>query len=53
MIYCEKPITNNNKSLNKLKYLIKKHKIKFCAGLNRRFSKEYVALKKKINKKKS
>ncbi len=52
MIYCEKPITNNNKSLNKLKYLIKKHKIKFCAGLNRRFSKEYVALKKKINKKK-
>ena len=26
MIYCEKPITNNNKSLNKLKYLIKKYK---------------------------
>ena len=52
MIYCEKPITNNNKNLNKLKNLIKKNKIKFCVGLNRRFAKEYVNLKKKVNKKK-
>ncbi len=52
MIYCEKPITNNNKNLNNLTNLIKKHKIKFCVGLNRRFAKEYVTLKKKINKKK-
>ena len=52
MIYCEKPITNNNKNLNKLKNLIKKHKIKFCVGLNRRYAKEYVALKKKVYKKK-
>ena len=52
MIYCEKPITNNNNKLDKIKNLVKKHKIKFCAGLNRRFAKEYVALKKKINKKK-
>tara|TARA_B100000886_G_scaffold3853_2_gene2414 strand:- start:2985 stop:3896 length:912 start_codon:yes stop_codon:yes gene_type:complete len=52
MIYCEKPITNNNKNLNKLKNLIKKHKIKFCVGLNRRYAKEYVALKKKLYKKK-
>tara|TARA_B100000674_G_scaffold330916_1_gene276359 strand:- start:600 stop:1511 length:912 start_codon:yes stop_codon:yes gene_type:complete len=51
-IYCEKPITNNNKNLNKIKNLIKKHKIKFCVGLNRRFAKEYVALKKKVYKKK-
>ena len=51
MIYCEKPITNNNNKLAKLKKLIKKHKIKFCVGLNRRFAKEYVALKKKVNKK--
>ena len=51
MIYCEKPITNNNNKLGKLKNLIKKHKIKFCAGLNRRFAKEYVALKKKVSKK--
>ncbi len=51
MIYCEKPITNNNNKLDTLKNLIKKHKIKFCAGLNRRFAKEYVALKKKVNKK--
>ena len=51
MIYCEKPITNNNKSLNKLKNLIKKYKIKFCAGLNRRFAKEYVAIKRKLTKK--
>ena len=52
MIYCEKPITNNNKNLNKIKNLIKKHKIKFCVGLNRRFAKEYIALKKKVNKRK-
>ena len=52
MIYCEKPITNNNKNLNSLENLIKKHKIKFCVGLNRRFAKEYVTLKNKINKKK-
>ena len=52
MIYCEKPITNNNKNLNSIENLIKKHKIKFCVGLNRRFAKEYVTLKNKINKKK-
>ena len=52
MIYCEKPITNNNNKLDTLKNLIKKHKIKFCVGLNRRFAKEYVALKKKVDKKK-
>ena len=52
MIYCEKPITTNNKNLQKLKSLIIKDKIKFCVGLNRRFAKEYVTLKKKINKKK-
>ena len=52
MIYCEKPITNNNKNLNKLKDLIRKDKIKFCIGLNRRFAREYVTLKKKIKKKK-
>ena len=51
MIYCEKPITNSNKNLNKLKKLINKRKIKFCVGLNRRFAKEYVTLKKKSNKK--
>ena len=53
MIYCEKPITNNNNKLDKLKNLVKKHKIKFCVGLNRRFAKEYVTLKKRINKKKN
>ena len=52
MIYCEKPITNNNKSLKNLKKLINRNKIKFCVGLNRRFAKEYVTLKKKVNKKK-
>ena len=52
MIYCEKPITNNNKNLNKLKNLIRKDKIKFCVGLNRRFVREYVTLKNKIKKKK-
>ncbi len=51
MIYCEKPITNNNNKLDKLKNLVKKYKIKFCVGLNRRFAKEYVALKKKVNRK--
>ena len=52
MIYCEKPITNNNQKLKKLNNLIRKNKIKFCVGLNRRFAKEYVAIKKKVNKKK-
>ena len=52
MIYCEKPITNNNENIYKLKNLIRKHKIKFCVGLNRRFAKEYVTLKKKVNKRK-
>ncbi len=52
MIYCEKPITDNNKNLDKLNNLIREHKIKFCVGLNRRFAKEYITLKKKIAKKK-
>ena len=52
MIYCEKPITNNNKNLSKINKLINKYKIKFCVGLNRRFSKEYISLKNKIDKKK-
>ena len=52
MIYCEKPIVKNNKKLIKIISLIKKNKIKFCVGLNRRFSKEYVSLKKGLSKKK-
>ena len=52
MIYCEKPITKNNKNLSKIVNLIRKHKIKFCVGLNRRFSKEYVSLKERISKRK-
>ena len=52
MIYCEKPITNKNKNLSKIHNLIKKYKIRFCVGLNRRFSKEYVCLKNRINRKK-
>ena len=52
MIYCEKPITNNNKNLYKLKNLIRKNKIKFCVGLNRRFATEYLTLKSKLNNKK-
>ena len=52
MIYCEKPIVRNNKKLIKIISLIKKNKIKFCVGLNRRFSKEYVSLKKGLSKKK-
>ena len=52
MIYCEKPITNNNKNLIKINNLIKKYNIKFCVGLNRRFSKEYVSLKNRTNRKK-
>ena len=52
MIYCEKPITNNNKNLSKINNLIKKYNIKFCVGLNRRFSKEYVSLKNRTNRKK-
>tara|TARA_Y100000591_G_scaffold313248_1_gene318494 strand:+ start:403 stop:1308 length:906 start_codon:yes stop_codon:yes gene_type:complete len=52
IIYCEKPILNNNNNLNKIIELIKKKNIKFCVGLNRRFSKEYLALKKRITRKK-
>ena len=52
MIYCEKPITKNNRNLGKFYNLIKKNKIKFCVGLNRRFSKEYVSLKERVKKRK-
>ena len=51
MIYCEKPIVRNNKKLIRIIDLIQKNKIKFCVGLNRRFSKEYFSLKKRVNKK--
>tara|TARA_B100000965_G_C19588260_1_gene756810 strand:- start:872 stop:1798 length:927 start_codon:yes stop_codon:yes gene_type:complete len=51
MIYCEKPILDNNKKLDQIIKLIKKNKIKFCVGLNRRFSKEYMIIKKKIKRK--
>ena len=52
IIYCEKPILTNNNKLNQIIKLIKKNKIKFCVGLNRRFSKEYMILKNKIRNKK-
>ena len=52
IIYCEKPITMNNKNLDKIKRLIKRNKIRFGVGLNRRFAKEYISLKHKIKKKK-
>ncbi len=51
-IYCEKPIVQSNKNLKKIYRLIKKSKIKFGVGLNRRYSKEYVILKKKTQNKK-
>ena len=51
IIYCEKPILKNNKNLKKIYNLIKKNKIKFCVGLNRRFAKEYVHLKNILNRK--
>ncbi len=51
-IYCEKPILTNNNKLDQIIKLIKKSKIKFCVGLNRRFSKEYIKLKNKIKNKK-
>lgn len=52
MIYCEKPITKNNRNLGKIVQLIKKKEIKFCVGLNRRFSNEYISLKKRLKKRK-
>ena len=52
IIYCEKPITGNYKTLSKIEKLIKKNNIKFGVGLNRRFSKEYISLKKKTKSKK-
>ena len=52
IIYCEKPITGNHKTLSKIEKLIKKNNIKFGVGLNRRFSKEYISLKKKTKSKK-
>ena len=38
--------------LKVIESLIREHNIKFCVGLNRRFSKEYVSLKKKTKGKK-
>ena len=52
IIYCEKPITGKHRNLKKIENLIRSNKIKFCVGLNRRFSKEYVSLKKKTKGKK-
>tara|TARA_Y100001935_G_scaffold143528_1_gene118583 strand:+ start:360 stop:1271 length:912 start_codon:yes stop_codon:yes gene_type:complete len=52
IIYCEKPITGSHKTLSKIEKLIKKNNIKFGVGLNRRFSKEYISLKKKTKSKK-
>ena len=52
IIYCEKPITGNHRNLKKIEKLIKRNNIKFCVGLNRRFSEEYVSLKKKTKGKK-
>ncbi len=52
MIYCEKPILMNVKKLNSLVKEIKLKKIKFCVGLNRRFSTPYMKMKKKIKGKK-
>jgi len=46
MIYCEKPILMNSKKLKSLTKKIRKKKIKFCVGLNRRFSKGYLKMKK-------
>ena len=52
IIYCEKPIIHKNDNINEIIKSLKKNKIKFCVGLNRRFSKEYILLKKKIKREK-
>ena len=46
MIYCEKPILMNSKKLKSLTKKIRRKKIRFCVGLNRRFSKVYLKMKK-------
>ncbi len=46
MIYCEKPILMNSKKLKSLIKKIRRKKIRFCVGLNRRFSKGYLKMKK-------
>ena len=52
MIYCEKPILMNSKKLKSLTKKIRGKKIRFCIGLNRRFSKGYLKMKK-LSKNKS
>jgi len=52
MIYCEKPILMNIRKLKPLIKQIKTKKIKFCVGLNRRFAKPYLKIKKIIQKRK-
>ena len=46
MIYCEKPILMNSKKLKLLTKKIRKKKIRFCVGLNRRFAKGYCKMKR-------
>ena len=48
MIYCEKPILMNLSELKPLVRKIKSKRIKFCVGLNRRFAKPYLKIKKQI-----
>ena len=52
MIYCEKPILLREKNLVPITNEIIKKKIKICIGLNRRFEKAYIKMKKKLNNRK-
>ena len=52
MIYCEKPILMSSRKLKPLINKIRLKKIKFCVGLNRRFAKPYLKIKKLIQKRK-
>ena len=49
IIFCEKPLSCNLRSTKKIYELVKSSKIFFGMALNRRFAKEYLKLKNKID----
>lgn len=47
-VFCEKPVSHNVKEILEIKKLLEKHDVLYQVGFNRRFDKNFAALKEKV-----
>lgn len=47
-VFCEKPVSHDVKEILEIKELVKKHKVKYQVGFNRRFDKNFMAARQAV-----